>query len=120
MPREEQELAERKAALEKELAGLVTFGLTKEQHLQQVSSVAIKLGFDSYFGWIRHAGQRADDLFEVHFVTGNTGYLSCWPQWAFDQAKSALLYSKEVWILSNGRPFGDNLFWVLILDDRPE
>jgi hypothetical protein len=52
---------------------------------------------------------------EYHVSSANTAYVSHWPGWAFELAKAALLYDKEVWVLSNGDPLGDNLVEVLIL-----
>jgi|LGVE01.1.fsa_nt_gb hypothetical protein len=112
---EEAKLTELQERLDQEFAQVVTTELAEGPHLQQLSSTAISLGFDSYIGSIAFAGQRSSGSYSVQFNAGNTGYSSAWPQWAFEQAKSALLYGKKLWVISNGKPFGSNLSSVLIM-----
>jgi hypothetical protein len=41
-------------------------------------------------------------------------YFSPGPQWAFEFAKLALVEGKQLWIASNGEPFGANLVSVTV------
>jgi len=71
-------------------------------------------GLQAFVGTIAFAGQQASGSFSVQYNTQNTGYSSAWPQWAFELAKAALLANKQVFVSSNGDPFGSNLVSVLI------
>jgi hypothetical protein len=116
MPEQEsKDRAAKKAALAKELAQVVTVGLDEAQHLQQLLQIPTKLALQSFIGSAAFAGQGSDNSYQVQFNTGNTGYSSVWPQWAFDQAKPALLAGKKLWVISDGDPYGNNLLQVLIL-----
>ena len=82
---------------------------------QQLANTFTNLAVDSYIGTVAFAGENSAGIFQVQFNTGNTGYSSSWPQWAFELAKSALLSGKQLWVIANGSPFGSNLMTVLIL-----
>jgi hypothetical protein len=87
---------------------------TRRQHLEER---AAQLNSTLSSGRIIFVGQLSSGEFSVEYnVPGaNMTYVSQWPGWAFELAKAALLYDKEVWVLSNGDPLGDNLVEVLIL-----
>ena len=89
--------------------------ITDDPFLKTLSDNIKSLAANSFIGTVAFAGQASNGSFNVQFNTGNTGYSSSWPQWAFDQAKPALLYEKRLWVISNGDPFGSNLLTVLIL-----
>ena len=112
---ESKDRAAKKAALDKEFARVVTGGLDEAQHLQQLLQIPTKLALQSFIGSVALAGQASDNSYHVQFNTGNTGYGSVWPQWAFDQAKPALLSGKKLWVISDGDPLGNNLLEVVIL-----
>ena len=112
---EETKLAQITQALEQKFQAGLTLELTETLDLQDLSNVAAELGLSSFIGSIAFAGQTSSGSYSVQFnADGGSGYSSTWPQWAFEQAKSALLYGKKVWVLSNGNPFGMNLVQVLI------
>ena len=108
-------LAELQKRLDKEFAQIVSTETGDGPDVQQLSNAVISLGIDFYDGSVAYAGQSSSGSYHVQFNTGNTGYASTWPQWAFDQAKSALLYGKKLWVFAAGEPFGTNLLQVLIL-----
>ena len=56
-----------------------------------------------------------DTWVQFNDTATNTGYLSSWPEWFFEIAKAAMLYNKQVWVMSNGDPFGSNLEQVLLI-----
>jgi hypothetical protein len=112
---EQAKLAELQKRLDQKFTQVVTMELAEGPHLQQLSSAAISLGIDSYVGSVAFAGQTSSGSYQVQFNTGSSGYSSTWPQWAFEQAKPALLYGKQLWVIANGKPFGSNLLHVLIL-----
>lgn len=87
---------------------------TRRQHLEERAAL---LNSTLSSGRIIFVGQFSSGEFSVEYnVPGaNMTYVSQWPGWAFELAKAALLYDKEVWVLSNGDPLGDNLVEVLIL-----
>jgi hypothetical protein len=82
---------------------------------QNIANALDTLAVDSYIGTVAFAGENSSGIYQVQFNTGNSGYSSSWPQWGFDQAKSALLSGKQLWVIANGLPFGSNLLTVLIL-----
>ena len=82
---------------------------------QHIVKALDTMAIDSYIGTVAFAGQNSTGAYQVQFNTSTTGYSSSWPQWAFDQAKSALLSGKQLWVIANGSPFGSNLLTVLIL-----
>ncbi len=93
-----------------------TRGSTDEEHIQQLADFAAELNFQSYMGWILHAGRVSDGKFQVQFNISGNGYSSRWPEWAFESAKEALLHRKKVWVISDGKPFGGNLLQVLVMN----
>jgi len=111
----EANLAELQKSLDQKFSQVVTMELGQGPHLQQLSSAAISLGIDSYVGQVAFAGQTSSGSYQVQFNTGSSGYSSAWPQWAFEQAKSALLYGKKLWVIADGKPFGSSLLQALIL-----
>jgi len=89
--------------------------VAEDPFLKTLSDNITALAANSFIGTVAFAGQASNGSYNVQFNTGNTGYSSSWPQWAFDQAKPALLHGKRLWVISNGDPFGSNLVTVLIL-----
>jgi hypothetical protein len=87
-----------------EIAGL-------DQH--PVTAAAQALGFTAAVGTAAFVGRYASGDYAVQFNTGNTGYSSIWPAWAAEVAKGALENGKQLWVGSNGDPFGSNLVFVL-------
>jgi hypothetical protein len=84
--------------------------------LQQLAGLLAAAETNSYVGKVAFAGQTSSGSFQVQFnADGGSGYSSTWPEWAFNQAKSALLDNKKLWVIANGSPFGGNLLTVLIL-----
>ncbi len=73
------------------------------------------MGLTFGFGTIAFVGRNASGQYLVQFndTASNTGYSSMWPEWAYEVAKAALENAKNVWVESNGPPFGDNLVFVL-------
>lgn len=111
-----REMAELVQEVEKSLADRMTFGLSDQQHFQQVAGLLAPALINSYVGNVAFAGQTSSGSFQVQFnADGGSGYSSAWPQWAFNQAQSALLGNKKLWVIANGSPFGSNLLTVLIL-----
>jgi hypothetical protein len=93
----------------------LTFSLPKAEEVKHLEQLALELAAKVYFGKIAFAGQAANGIYNVQFNADNgTGYSSVWPVWAFELAKSALLYDKRLVIIANGDPFGSNLVQVLI------
>ena len=111
-----RDTAELVQGVEKTLADRMTFGLSDEQHLQQIAGLLAADAVSSFIGKVAFAGQTSSGAFQVQFnADGGSGFSSAWPEWAFDQAKSALLSDKKLWVIANGSPFGTNLLTVLIL-----
>lgn len=75
---------------------------------------AVALGLSSNIGTVAFVGRTATD-YCVQFNTGNRGYSSSWPAWAFDMARCSLETGKKLWVGSNGDPFGSNLINVQVL-----
>jgi hypothetical protein len=106
------ELAAMTEALESAFANVSRTSVT-DLGLRQLSELANEVGVSSFIGRIALAGQNSDGSFRVQFnVDGDGGFVSIWPKWAFELAKSALLNDKRIWVLSNGDPLGDNLLQV--------
>ena len=82
---------------------------------QQLTDLVEAAGFQATTGTIAFAGRYASGDYAVQYNNAAGGFSSVWPQWAFEQAKDALLAGKRVWVASNGDPFGSNLVFVLIL-----
>lgn len=107
------------AIISQNLSNLLQSGLTfkavKGEELKQLEKLVLEAGSKGYFGKITFAGQASNGVYNVQFNADNgTGYSSTWPEWAFELAKLALLYSKKVFIIANGEPFGLNLIQVLL------
>lgn len=105
--------------ISQELSNRLQNGLTlktaKGEDLKQLEQLALAVGSKGYFGKIAFAGQASNGIYNVQFnVDNGSGYSSNWPGWAFELAKSALLYGKKVFVIANGDPFGSNLVQVLI------
>jgi hypothetical protein len=93
-----------------EVRALLPDGTSKE-----LAAATAAAAFNSYIGTIAFAGRTSSSTYQVQFNTGSSGYSSSWPQWAYEVALPALLHGKQVWVISNGLPFGSNLTQVLIL-----
>ena len=106
------ELAAMTEALESAFANVSRTSVT-DLGFRQLSKLAEEVGVSSFIGRVALAGQNSDGTFRVQFnVDGDGGFVSLWPKWAFELAKSALLSDKKIWVISNGDPLGDNLVQV--------
>ena len=75
------------------------------------------MGFSSAIGTAAFVGRYASGDYAVQFndQANNIGYSSSWPAWAAEVAKGALENGNQLWVGSNGDPFGSNLVFVLEL-----
>jgi hypothetical protein len=105
------------AALTQKRSTIVTRGVDAEQHINQSAEQAAQLGLQSYFGWIILAGPNSDGTFHVEFAIPGNGWVSNWPQWAYEAAVESLLHRKKLWVISEGIPFGENLVQVVIVQE---
>ena len=66
---------------------------------------------------VTFAGISANGVKDVTLVwaTGNLGS-DDWPDWAFEQARLALLHGKKVLVRSNGVPSSNNLLGISIMN----
>jgi hypothetical protein len=87
----------------------------EDPFLQALSDKLSTDAASSFVGEVVSAGRESNGKFFVNYIAGGAGYYSFWPQWAFDLAKSALLYGKRLGVVSNGAPYGENLLYVDIL-----
>jgi hypothetical protein len=111
-----QEMSKLAQEVERKLSDVTTFGLSDEEHFQQLARLVTEARTSSYIGKVAFAGQRSSGSFSVQFnADGGSGYSSTWPEWAFNQANSALLNGKKLWVIADGPPFGSNLLTVLVL-----
>jgi hypothetical protein len=109
------ELAAMTEALESAFANVSRTSVT-DLGLRQLSELANEVGVSSFIGRVALAGQNSDGTFRVQFnVDGDGGFVSLWPQWAFELAKAALLSDKRIWVISKGDPMGDNLLQVSLV-----
>ncbi len=112
---EHSKLTEISQNLSSHLQSGLTLKTAKGEELKQLEKLALEVGSKGYFGKIAFAGQASNGIYNVQFNADNgTGYSSNWPGWAFELAKLALLYSKKVFVIANGEPFGSNLVQVLL------
>jgi hypothetical protein len=91
----------------------LTGGAIEKDH--PMADAANAMGLTFGFGTIAFVGRDASGDYLVQFndTASNTGYSSSWPGWAYEVAKAALENAKNVWVESNGPPFGGNLVFVL-------
>jgi hypothetical protein len=82
---------------------------------QTIANAINTLSVDSYVGSVAFIGRDSSGGYSVQFNTGNTGYSSAWPEWAFEMAKTSLITGKELWVIANGDPFGSDLLNVMVL-----
>jgi hypothetical protein len=82
---------------------------------QALANAINALTVDSYIGNVAFIGRDSSGGYSVQFNTGNTGYSSSWPEWAFEMAKTSLVTSKRLWVIANGVPFGSDLLNVMVL-----
>jgi len=54
---------------------------------QAIANAVNTLTIDSYIGTVAFIGRNSNGDYDVQFNTGNTGYSSAWPEWAFEMAK---------------------------------
>jgi hypothetical protein len=71
------------------------------------------LGFG--IGQIRQAGRYPTGDGFVGIQIGSTTWSSLWPEWAYLIAEGALHFNKQVLVMYNDQPFGDNLVLVVCL-----
>ena len=110
--------AERLAALKKKLAESARVERDEDKRLQQLSRMVQDAGWQFFVGTVSCVGQSFSGSPDVSISSSAAGYSSQWPQWAFEQAKAALLYGKKIWVISDGEPFGYNLLAVSITFDN--
>src|SRR5262249_18191167 len=89
-------------------------GGSLEQRIKLLTDHPTNLGLQSNFGWVILAGPNSDGTFHVEFATTGGGWVSNWPKWAYEPALLSLLHRKNLWVISNGDPFGDNLLQVIV------
>jgi hypothetical protein len=108
---------ESQAAMLSDTANETVHELTESAGIDQhpMTSALQAMGFSSAIGTAAFVGRYASGDYAVQFNTGNTGYSSIWPAWAAEVAKGALENGKQLWVGSNGDPFGSNLVFVLEL-----
>ena len=82
---------------------------------QALANAINTLAVDSYIGNVAFIGRDSNSGYSVQFNTGNTGYSSAWPEWAFEMAKTSLITGKQLWVIANGAPFGFDLLNVMVL-----
>jgi hypothetical protein len=82
---------------------------------QAIANALNTLTVGSYIGAVAFIGRNSSGDYDVQFNTGNTGYSSAWPEWAFEMAKTSLVTGKQLWVISNGVPFGSDLLTVIVL-----
>ena len=82
---------------------------------QALANAINTLAVDSYIGTVAFIGRDSSGGYSVQFNTGNTGYSSSWPEWAFEMAKTSLITGKRLWVIANGAPFGFDLLNVMVL-----
>ncbi|HLX99588.1 MAG TPA: hypothetical protein VKR62_12880 [Roseiarcus sp.] len=82
---------------------------------QALANAINTLAVDSYIGNVAFIGRDSSGGYSVQFNTGNTGYSSAWPEWAFEMAKTSLITGKQLWVIANGAPFGFDLLNVMVL-----
>jgi hypothetical protein len=82
---------------------------------QTLANAINALAIDSYVGTVAFVGRDSGGGYDVQFNTGNTGYSSSWPEWAFEMAKTSLVTGKRLWVIANGAPFGSDLLNVMVL-----
>jgi hypothetical protein len=63
-------------------------------------------------GSIWYAGGTIDGSHSVAVVIGSTSYWSTWPDWAYEIAKDALHFNRQVLLMYQNQPTGLNLLWV--------
>ncbi len=85
----------RLAALAETRNTVVTRGVSSLEHINQSADQVAQLGLQSYFGWIILAGPNSDGTFHVEFAIPGAGWVSNWPQWAYEAAVQSLLHRKN-------------------------
>lgn len=76
------------------------------------------LGTEGRVGVVRFAGRHANGEYRVQFDVPGDGWSSPWPEWAYDLARDALLNRRQLWVISDGVPWGNKLLVVLVTDDE--
>ena len=89
--------------------------LRRDPKYQAIANAINALTVDSYIGTVAFIGRDSSGGYDVQFNTGNTGYSSSWPEWAFEMAKTSLITGKQLWVVANGDPFGSDLLNVIVL-----
>jgi hypothetical protein len=88
---------------------------TRRQHLVHLEKRAAQQNASLSCGRVLHVGHDTSGGNHVEYiVSGGGGYVSDWPSWAFELAKEALLHDKEICVISNGDPLGNNLVGVYL------
>jgi hypothetical protein len=82
---------------------------------QPVTNAIAGLSVTGYVGTISSVGETSTSEYQVSFVSNNLTYVSFWPQWAYELAKTSLLSGKGVALVANGDAFGANLLGVWLI-----
>jgi hypothetical protein len=91
----------------------------------QLAAIAARLDIQAFTGRIAAVGQFTAEypyggwLYVTFADDGGNGggaYASQWPQWAFNLAQTALVSGRNVFLVANGEPIGDNLIEVWLLE----
>ena len=85
-------------------------GAQLEQLRETLSPAGVSLNVGSIYCAGRQSSGTA--LVEVGVGSPPIGYFSIWPEWAYEVAKDALLFNKQVFLTYNDVPFGLNLYMV--------
>lgn len=101
--------------LSMKLNEVVIHATSADEKLHELTKFVEELNLKSNKGWINHAGRVADGTYHVEFDIRGEGYSSRWPQWAYEVALQAVIHNKKIWVISDGVPFGQNLFQVIML-----
>jgi hypothetical protein len=91
----------------------------------QMAAIAARLDSEAFTGRIAAVGQFTAEypygggLYVIFADDGGNGgraYASESPQWAFNLAQTALVSGKNVALIANGDPIGDNLIELWLLE----
>lgn len=83
--------------------------MSKEEDQDGVSAAALYECTVTFVG----VNARGDKDVTLVWATGNKGS-SNWPDWAFEQARLALLHGKKVSVRSNGEPASNTILDISI------
>jgi hypothetical protein len=101
--------------LHAEFAQLTLPEMPVSDQLESIVAKVAQLSVTSYIGTVGMFGQDSAGGYQVLFnVENRGGFSSIWPQWAYEHAKLAKLYAKQLLVIANGDPFGSKLLVVSV------